>query len=168
MSVNHKHDTTPVANMQTNRLEEVLYEDVLLVIYHVCFDANFFNVPDLLQHIFKIQIAYVSQDFKPKGEAIRRVIATFGTKAIASGCVRVVNQLDDRTWLGRGNMGCLLLWDGFYNIARLRQDLLDVKIASAVVRRCWMCFRNPDSGAVELAGSLEATVLNIHKSVFCR
>lgn len=108
-------------------------------------------------------MAYAYSDIVPRGDAIREAITVFGTKAIATGCVRLMDELDDGGWLDRGFTGCFVLCDNLYDTPKLRQDLLGVGIPSAVIRRCWKCFKNHKSKAEEPASCLDVTVMSLHR-----
>lgn len=155
--------------MHIDRVEAIPYDEILRVIYYVCFDADFYKGElqrgrvTLPYHIFTIVLAYMSEGITPRGDAVKEAVATFETKTITKACVRLINDLEDRGWAGKGKVGCFVLLEGLYEVPKLRRDLLDAEIASVIVRRSWKCFKNPDHGAADLRECVEISVLHLHK-----
>lgn len=118
----------------------------------------------LFQHIFTVELEFVSRGIEASGEAIMEAIATFGSKTIATGCVRLMNTLDDTAWFGKGSGGCLILIDGLYDVPELVPDLLDVQISCALARRSWACFKNPEFTLLNNGNCVEVPVLHLYRS----
>lgn len=155
--------------MRIDRMEAISYDEILRVIYHVCFEADFYKGglqrgrATLPYHIFTIVLEYMSEDIMPRGDAIKEAVATFGTKAITTAWARLVNELEDLGWLGKGKVGSFVLLEGLYDVPKLRRELLDAEIASVIVQRSWKCFRNPAHATAEISEWVEIPVLHIHK-----
>lgn len=154
-------------------MDAIPYEEIIRIIYHVCFDTHFFGDElertrlTLFHHLFTVELAYLSHDIRPRRDDIAEAISTFGTKSIAAGCARVINGLDDQGWRGKGNVCWLFLLEGLYDnsTAELRRDFLEAEIASVVVRRSWRCFKNPEIASADHLGDVEIITLYIQKLV---